>query len=95
MTEQRLIELGFLTELIYSVTIRRTAEKMHAAVENDPDLTDRVFDEIRDSLYPVPVDGGNWAQQLDNWIQEQATALHNERGLALIAPFKAIGSLFF
>ena len=93
MTEQQLTQLGFGE--VYDLTIRRTAENMHEAVENDPDLTDKVFDTIRDALYPYPVHGGNWELQLDNWIQEQAEALHRERGLALIAPFKAIGSLFF
>lgn len=94
MTEQKLIELGFLTELIYSVTIRRTAEKMHAAVENDPYLADRVFDLIRDALYPFPVHADNYDPLLSNWVKEQADGLHRERAKALIAPFRLIANLF-
>ena len=92
MTEQKLIELGFGE--VYSVTIRRTGEQMHAQIAADPDLADRVFDLIRDALYPFPVHADNYDQLLANWVQEQADALHRERAKALIAPFRLIANLF-
>ena len=92
MTEQKLTELGFLE--VYSHTIRLTGQRMHAQIAADPYLADRVFDLIRDALYPFPVHADNYDQLLANWVKEQADALHRERAKALIAPFRLIANLF-
>ena len=92
MTEQQLTELGFLD--VYSETIRRTARRMHAQIVADPYLADRVFDLIRDALYPFPVHADNYDQLLANWIQEQADTLHRERAKAMLTPFRMIANLF-
>ena len=91
-TAQKLTELGFTDEL-YQITIGRTAQVMHKQIDADPDLADRVFDTISDTYAPYPVEE-HYDVFVFNWINEQATALHNERAKDFLAPFKAIASLF-
>ena len=92
-TAEKLIGLGF-TDEIYAPLIAMTCQVMHRQIDADPELTDRVFDRIRDDLYPLPVHADNFDQLKSNWVNDQATALHREHGLNLIAPFKVIASLF-
>ena len=89
---QKLTELGF-TDEIYAATRLRTVQVMHKQIDADPDLADRVFHRIRDEYAPYPIKG-IYHLFLQDWVQEQANALHREHTQDLIVPFKAIASLF-
>ena len=91
-TAEKLTELGFTDEL-YAVTILRTVQVMHKQIDADPELADRVCDRIRDEYAPYPIQE-IYHLFLQDWVQEQANALHREHTKNLIAPFKAIASLF-
>ena len=92
-TAQKLEQLGF-TDAIYEPLIARTAKVMHREIDADPDLADRVFDRIRDDLYPFEVHADNFDQLKQNWVKEQATALHAEHAKAWLTPFRVVASLF-
>lgn len=91
-TAEKLTALGF-TDEIYAATTLRTVQVMQKQIDADPDLADRVFDIIRDEYTPYPIQD-IYHLFLQDWIQEQANALHREHTKNLIAPFKAIASLF-
>ena len=91
-TAEKLEQLGF-TDAIYEPLIVRTARVMHREIDADPELADRVFDTIRDDYDPYPIEE-RYDTFLDNWVNEQATALHAEQAKAFLTPFRVIASLF-
>ena len=91
-TAEKLEQLGF-TDEIYAPLIAHTAKVMHKQIESDPDLADRVFDTIRAELAPYPIEE-RYDLFLDNWVKEQATALHAEHARAWLTPFRVVASLF-
>lgn len=92
LTQDKLTALGFGDVL--SVTIARTCQKMHREIEQNPKLAEKVLAEIRESESPNPVDPDNLDLLIYNWVSEQADALHRDYTKAVVAPFKAVGSLF-
>ena len=91
-TAEKLTELGF-SDAIYAPLIAHTAKVMHREIESRPDLADRVFDTIRDALAPYLIEE-RYEVFLENWVKEQATALHNEQARAWLTPFRVMASLF-
>lgn len=92
MVHETLDRLGFTD--FFRATINSTARRMHEQIDNDPDLADRVLDEIRDSHAPDPVDKKNYEQVMQDWVYEQAAALHREWAKAFLTPFKVMANLF-
>ena len=91
-TAEKLTGLGF-SDAIYEPLIVRTARVMHREIDADPELADRVFDSVREDYAPYPVQE-RYEIFLENWVQEQATALHDEQAKAFLTPFRVIASLF-
>jgi len=90
---EKLFRLGF-TDAICTYSIDKTAEVMHREIDTDTELAGRVLDELRDESNPYPVTKANYEVKLRDWIQRHANGIHAEQAKAMIAPFKAVLSLF-
>ena len=75
-TLKKLTDLGFIS--IFRIRLNDTIDLMHRQIDGMPDLADKVFDEIREESDPNPVDKDNYDEVLNNWVFEQAKALHAE-----------------
>ena len=74
MTEKRLTALGF--SKVIRPTINATSEAIHAQIESDPEIADRVLTEVQEDSAPFIVDKENYDLFLENWVETQAEALH-------------------
>ena len=90
---EKLLRLGF-TDAICTYSIDKTAEVMHRQIDTDTELAARVLCELRDESHPVPVTTVNYEVKLQDWIQTHAYGIHHEKTKQMIAPFKAVLSLF-
>ena len=75
-TLKKLTDLGFIA--IFRISVDDTVKIMHRQVDGMPDLAVKVLDALRDWHAPNSVDKENHDEVLENWIQEQAEALHAE-----------------
>lgn len=92
MTQEKLTELGFGD--VYGFTIARTCQKMHRQIDKNPELAERVREEIRQENAPNPVDADNYNLLLYNWVNENAEALHRDRANALLSPNNVVADSF-
>ena len=90
---EKLLALGFTGD-ICTATIGGTIDRMFQQMETHPDLADAVLEAVRADSDPDPVSKDNYDEVLFDWIAAQAEALHAQHTLDLLAPFKAIASLF-
>lgn len=90
---EKLFRLGF-SEAICTYSIDKTAEVMHTEIDRKPELAGRVLAELRDESNPYPVTKANYDCKLSDWIQRHANGIHAEQAKQMIAPFKAVLSLF-
>ena len=74
MPETRLNALGFTN--ICRPTIDATSQAIHAQIDNDPEIADRVLAEVQEDSAPFIVDKENYELFLENWVETQAEALH-------------------
>ena len=90
---EKLLALGFTGD-ICAATIDGTIDRMYKQIESNLDLDVAVLAEVRDARGSDGVCKENYDEVLFDWITEQAEALHAQHTLDLLAPFKAIASLF-
>ena len=90
---EKLFRLGF-TDAICTYSIDKTAEVMETEFYNNPDLAARVLSELQEESNPYPVTKQNYEVKLRDWIQHHANGIHAEQAKAILAPFKAMLSLF-
>ena len=90
---EKLFRLGF-TDAICTYSIDKTAEVMETEIYNNPELAGRVLCELREESNPYPVTKANYESKLSDWIEHHANGIHTEKTKQLIAPFKALLSLF-
>ena len=89
----KLLRLGF-TDAICTYSIDKTAEVMHLQIDENPELAGRVLSELQEESNPYPVTKANYESKLSDWIQHHAYGIHHEKTKQMIAPFKALLSLF-
>jgi len=90
---EKLLRLGF-SRAICTYSIDQTAAVMHQEIDTDRELAVAVLAELQDESNPYPVTKANYDTKLQDWIDYHAAALHHEKAKQLIAPFKAVLSLF-
>ena len=90
---EKLFRLGF-TDAICTYSIDKTAEVMHRQIDTDPELAARVLAELQAESNPYPVTKENYEVKLQDWIETHANGIHAEQTRAMLAPFKAMLSLF-
>ena len=90
---EKLLRLGF-TDAICTYSIDKTQEVMHREIDTDSELAVAVLAELQDESNPYPVTKANYETKLQDWIDYHAAALHHEKAKQMIAPFKAVLSLF-
>ena len=74
MPKTRLNALGF--SKVIRPTINATSEAIHAQIESNPEIADRVLAEVQEDSAPFIVDKENYELFLDNWVETQSEALH-------------------
>lgn len=90
---EKLLRLGF-SRAICTYSIDKTADVMHQEIDENRELAVAVLCELQDESTPYPVTKANYETKLQDWIDYHAAALHHEKTQQLIAPFKAMLSLF-
>ena len=75
-TAGRLAELGF--ENLPKEDWRDTTEAMYVQIEDDPNIAERVLEELRDKIDPEPVHKDNYDEVLEAWVDDQVSLLHQE-----------------
>lgn len=90
---EKLLRLGF-SEAICTYSIDKTAEVMQTEIYKFPELAGRVLAELQDESRSVAVTEVNYKVKLQDWIHRHANGLHHEKAKQMIAPFKAVLSLF-
>ena len=76
MVEAYLSELGF--ENIPKENWRETTEAMYLQIEDDPNIADAVLEELREENDPNPVHKDNYDAELQEWIDDQVSLLHQK-----------------
>lgn len=75
-TLKHLTELGFIN--IFRPSVDETFEVMYEQIEGKTDLAAKVLDELHDWHAPYIVHKDNYDDVLQDWVEEQANALHSE-----------------
>ena len=90
---EKLLRLGF-SRAICTYSIDKTAEVMHREIDENRELAVAVLAELQAESNPHPVTKANYETKLRDWIDYHANGIHHEKAKQMIAPFKAVLSLF-
>lgn len=90
---EKLYRLGF-SEAICTYSIDKTQEVMHREIDENRELAVAVLSELRAESNPHPATKVNYETKLQDWVEHHANGIHHEQAQRLLAPFKAVLSLF-
>ena len=90
---EKLYRLGFSRD-ICTYSIEKTQEVMHREIDENRELAVAVRQELQHESNPHPVTIANYEVKLRDWVEHHANGIHHEQTQQLIAPLKAMLSLF-